>query len=528
MIRNKGQRILLVASEVHPFARTGGLADMTFSFAKALDKAGYEVAIAQPLYRKVFPPYHALKEIAPLKVPIGDEIKNGFLYKSWLEETIPVWLIEQNDYFDREYLYGNGNGDYPDNPERFAFFCRGILSGLQQINWRPDIIHCNDWQTALIPLYKKIFYGQDSFYQNTGTLFTIHNLAYQGVFPKAKLKALGLGEEFFNLERLEFYGNINMMKAGIIYADLLNTVSPNYARQIQTKEYGCGLDGLLRKRKVDLYGIINGIDCDFWNPQNDIELIKHFSVTSLDGKNEDKIALQRENNLPVKDVPLVGMVSRLIDQKGLDLVVEAFNEMVKLPIQFILIGQGDSYYQNILSQLQNRFPKSTNIHIGFDIATAKRIYAGSDILLMPSKFEPCGIAQLIGMRYGTIPVVRKTGGLVDTVKEFDIFNEQGNGFLFKNYSGRDLIDALRKVSYVFHDKDIWERLIRNVMQEDFSWEVSIRGYNKVYNMIHHKMGKFGTPKINPFDIGIPSIRNKSKSYSSEKYYRIGVLQSSDN
>lgn len=518
----------MVASEVHPFARTGGLADMIFSFAKALDKSGYEVAVALPLYRKVFPSDQTLEKIAPIKVPIGNEIKNGLLYKSWLEETIPVFLIEQNDYFDREYLYGNGSGDYPDNPERFAFFCRGILDGLRRIHWRPDIIHCNDWPTAMIPLYKKIFYARDGFYQNTGTLFTIHNLAFQGIFPKAKLNALGLGEEFFNLQRLEYYGNINMMKAGIIYADLLNTVSPNYARQIQTKEFGCGLDGLLRTRKVDLYGIVNGIDCDFWNPQNDQELIKRFSVTSLDGKNEDKIALQRENNLPVKDVPLVGMVSRLTDQKGLDLVIEAFNEMVKLPIQFILVGQGDSYYQNVLRQLQNRFPKSTNIHIGFDIATAKRIYAGSDILLMPSKFEPCGIAQLIGMRYGTIPVVRKTGGLADTVKEFDIFKEQGNGFLFKNYSVRDLIDSLRKASYLFQDKDIWDRLIRNVMQEDYSWETSISGYRKVYNMIHHKMQKFGNFRINSEDIEISAIRNKSKSFGSSKYSRIGVLQPFDN
>jgi starch synthase len=516
----------LTASEVHPFARTGGLADMIFSFAKALDQAGYDVAVALPLYRKQFPADQPLEKIAPIKVPIGDEIKHGCLYKSWLEETIPVFLVEQSDYFDREYLYGNGSGDYPDNPERFAFFCRGILDGLRRINWRPDIIHCNDWQTAMIPLYKKIFYARDGFYQNTGTLFTIHNLAYQGIFPKAKLNALGLGEEFFNLERLEYYGNINMMKAGIIFADLLNTVSPNYARQIQTKEFGFGLDGLLRTRKVDLYGIVNGIDCEFWNPENDQELIKRFSVTSLDGKNEDKIALLRENNLPVKDVPLVGMVTRLTDQKGLDLVIEAFKEMVKLPIQFILIGQGEPYYQNILRRLQNRFPRSANIHIGFDIATAKRIYAGSDILLMPSKFEPCGIAQLIGMRYGTIPVVRKTGGLSDTVREFDIFAESGNGFLFEKFSVRDLLNSLSKASYLYQDKEVWEKLIRNVMQEDYSWQASISGYSKVYNMIQHKIQKLGNFKINSAEIS--AIRNNSKSFGSPKDTRIGILQPYDN
>lgn len=486
---NKNLRILLVTPEIHPFARTGGLADMTYSYAKALFKNGFEIAVSLPFYPKTFPKAYLLEKLCEFEVLIDGEMKKGLVYKTNLEGLIPVFLIAQNDYFDRDGLYGDEEGDFSDNAERFAFFCKGLLIGLKQISWQPDIIHCNDWQTALIPLYLKTRYGHDNFYRVVGTLFTIHNLAYQGLFPKEKLKAIGFDSEFFSPEKLEFYGKVSLIKAGLVYADILNTVSLTYRQQIQTEECGCGLAGLLRERKDDLFGIVNGIDYEFWdtfaNKGSGIGCFKR----NLLAKRQVKAALQKENNFSLTDVPLISMVTRLVEQKGFDLIIESIDEIMKLPMQLIIMGIGNSHYHRILLNCSKRYPEKLNIQIGFDLTQAKRIFAGSDICLIPSKYEPCGLVQLIGMHYGTIPVVRKTGGLADTVKEFNPLTGQGNGFLFDDYSPCELIRSLKKAFLVYENKGLWIRLIKNAMKQDFSWNKPVKEYIKIYNIILNKIKK---------------------------------------
>jgi len=401
MQSNRRPRVLFVASEVHPFARTGGLADVASSLPKALSRMGYEIAVSLPFYgRESFPSGLTVERLVDVDVVMGEETRRGSIYLSRLDGQIPVLLVSQEAYFDRKGLYGDESGDYPDNAERFAFFCRAILSGVKRLGWKPGIVHCNDWQTALIPLYLKTLYSDDHFLGETGSLFTIHNLAYQGIFHRKSLQAVGLKDGSSVSDALEFYGNLNTMKAGLVYADLLSTVSPTYCTEIQTAEYGCGLDGLIRERTNDLYGILNGVDQELWNPECDRDLARNYSAGNPQGKGENKRALQKQNGLSLADVPLVAVVSRLDHQKGLDLITEVIDEMMRLPLQFVFTGKGDVRYEEMFKQIGERFPGKAKIHFSFDVPTAKRVYAGSDILLMPSRYEPCGLAQMKGMRYG--------------------------------------------------------------------------------------------------------------------------------
>ena len=481
-------RVLFVSSEAHPFVKTGGLADVAGSLPKALWDMGYDIAIALPLYREIFRSKFPLQKLADIEVS-GEEIKKGSLYGSHLNKEIPAFLISQKDYFDRENLYGDEKGDYPDNAERFSFFCQALLLSLPKIGWKPEIIHCNDWQTALICLYLKFFFCQNPFYRKIGTLFTIHNLAYQGIFAREKLRALGLGEEFLESNRLEFHGKINTMKAGLTCADVISTVSPTYSREIQTPEYGFGLDGVVRERKNDLYGILNGIDYQIWDPCQDEALVSNYSWECPQGKEGNKKALQKENNLPLTNVPLVGLISRLTAQKGLDLIAEGINELMQLPLQLVILGRGDYPYTRMCEQIARKFPRKTGIHIDFDPAMARRIYAGADLFLMPSRYEPCGLGQMIGLRYGTIPVVRKTGGLADTVREFDPATGKGEGFVFGEYSYPEMIAALRRAIQVYQNRDGWGKLVENGMKQDFSWPRSAGEYSRIYEVILGKLGK---------------------------------------
>ena len=486
---NSKSRILFVSPEVDPFVKTGGLADVAGSLPKALLNMGYAIAIALPLYGEIFSSKFPLDKLADIQVPMGEEFKEGSLYRSYLDNEISVFLVSQKDYFHRENLYGDENGDYPDNAERFSFFCKTILLALKKIGWKPQIIHCNDWQTALICLYLKVFFSQDDFYRNIGTLFTIHNLAYQGIFAREKLKAMDLKEEFFVANKLDFNGRVNTMKAGLVFADLISTVSPTYSREIQTPEYGFGLDDVLRQRKNNLYGILNGIDYQTWDPSRDKKLTKNYSWENPKGKDENKKALQKENNLPVTNVPLVALISRLSAQKGLDLIVEGISELMQLPLQLIVLGRGDYRYNRMFEQIGRKFPQKTGVHIDFDRAMAKRVYAGADLFLMPSRYEPCGLGQMISLRYGTIPVVRKTGGLADTVREFDPATGKGEGFVFEEYSSQEMIVALRRATDVYENKDVWEELIKNGMKQDFSWNRSAGEYSRIYRVILDKLGK---------------------------------------
>jgi starch synthase len=484
-------RILFVASEVHPFSRTGGLADVAGSLPKALAAAGCDVAVATPFYNRFFPKelgHERLAAFQPDEQPLG---RSWSLNRALLDNRIPVYLPEQEFLFGRDHLYGNGTGDYADNPERFAFFCRAALASLKTVGWRPDVIHCNDWQTGLLPLYLKDLAKKDRFYEGIRTVFTVHNMAFAGVCPIERLPALGLAHADWRAadydrtlaDGLEFYGDVNLLKSGLAFADRLTTVSPNYCREIQAPEHGCGLDGLLRERRDDLSGILNGIDHDLWDPTTDPALVAAFGATSPAGKELNKHALQVVENLEVSSMPLASIVSRLTDQKGLDLIAAGIEELLSLPMQLIVMGEGERKYVELLAQIEARFPDRMRVHPWFEIDEAKRVFAASDVYLMPSRFEPCGLSELIGMRYGAVPVVRRTGGLADAVREFDPARGTGNGFLFDDYSARSFVGAVRRAVTVYGDPEAWDRVRRNGMREDFSWRRSVRSYRALYHSL---------------------------------------------
>ncbi|NLI14348.1 glycogen synthase GlgA [Pelotomaculum propionicicum] len=477
-------KILVVSSEVVPFAKTGGLADVAGSLPKALavvgnDNMGNDVRIAMPRYQQIEAGVYRMD----FPVPFKNRNETAIIREASIEsqyqgerKTIPVYLVDNHHYFYRDRMYM-----YEDEAERFTFFCRAVLEMLPKLDWQPDVIHCNDWQSGPIPLFLKTHYRQDQFYNRIATVFTIHNLQYQGNYPKDVLRVLGLGEEFFHPERLEFYGMISFIKAGIVYSDVINTVSRTYASEIQRPELGERMDGLLRKRSKDLYGIVNGINYHEFNPKTDPRIHRNFDSASTGNKKENKYALQKEMNLPVKDVPLIGLISRLVDQKGLDLISEIIDEMMSEDLQFVVLGSGDKYYENMFERIRSRYPDKMGLYLGFNAILAQRIYAGSDMFLMPSRFEPCGLGQLISLRYGTIPIVRLTGGLADTVSDYNQDTGSGNGFGFSDYSGRELLSTIKRSVELYREKPAqWESLIRRAMEQDFSWARSGVEYLQLY------------------------------------------------
>ena len=455
-------KIVICASEVVPFAKTGGLADVTGALPKALEQEGHEVIIVMPLYKVVDIAKFGLKKIKD----------DCFIAKTG--KNIKVYFIKNDAYFNRDGLYGDKNGDHKDNLSRFAYYCSRALTLLKEINLKPDIIHCHDWQASLIPVYLKTVYSDDSFYKDTRAVLTIHNIGYQGLFPKDEFPETGLDWNFFSVEGLEFYGQVNILKGGLVFADIINTVSPTYAKEIQTKEFGFGLDGLLEERSDSLFGILNGLDYDIWNPETDKFIQKKFSSKNLAGKAKDKDDLRALCKLPLKkDVPLFGIVSRLAEQKGFDILAQGINKICKMDIQMVILGTGELKYHEILEEAAAKYPKVISLNLKFDDSLAHKIYAGSDIFLMPSRYEPCGLGQLISLRYGTIPLVFKTGGLADTVNS-------SNGFIFDDYSQEELIKTIKKSITVFKNKAKWEALALKAMQCDFSWEASAKRYIDLY------------------------------------------------
>jgi starch synthase len=472
---NKQLKILLAAAEVAPFAKTGGLADVAGSLPKALQEMGHDVRIILPKYKQICVGDYLID----YPVEMDHHLETGILKETRLKRKnseIPVYLIDNYKYFYRDGIYC-----FTDDAERYNFFCKAVLGMLPLIGFQPDVIHCNDWQCGLIPLSLRTKYAGDPFYQKIASVFTIHNLQYQGTFPRQTLRLVGLGEDFFTPERLEFYGQINFMKAGILYGDIINTVSRQYAMEIQTPEYGERLDGLLRKRTQDLYGIVNGIDYEENDPSTDRRIYKNYTLESIDLKKKNKSALQQEMRLPESNAPLIGMISRLVDQKGLDLIADAFDQMIGLGVQFVLLGSGADNYQRLFSELKMRYPQQMAVNIGFNAELAQKIYAGADIFLMPSRFEPCGLGQLLSLRYGTIPVVRSVGGLADTIQDFDERQESGNGFSFKPYDPNAMMDAIRQAVNLFTQKpEMWHRLVSNAMKADYSWTKSAQEYTQLY------------------------------------------------
>ena len=463
MPRDKKLKVLFASSEVEPFSKTGGLADVAGSLPIALDKAGVDIRVITPRYKcvRVF----------------GNEAR--------LADKGPVYFIKNNKYFMRDNLYAEKGGDYADNLDRFAFFSKGIIEGLKELDFKPDIIHCNDWQTALLPVYLKEIYGkQDKFYGKMKTVLTVHNLGYQGVFPKEGFPKTGLGWEYFTMHRLEFYDMVNILKGGLVYTDIITTVSPTYAKEIQTAEFGCGLNGLLSERKSALFGILNGIDHEEWDPSKDKELKYHFSALKPEGKRKEKASLQKEAGLEQRqDAPLIGIVSRLADQKGLDLIARIINPLLDHDVQFILLGTGEEKYHRLFEEISKRVPHKASINLKFDELLAKRIYSGADIFLMPSRYEPCGLSQMISLRYGTIPVVRRTGGLADTITGFDPDTTRGNGFVFERYDAWEFFDAIKKAIGIYKQKGLWAKLVSNAMKCDFSWDKSAKKYLEVYKKL---------------------------------------------
>ncbi len=452
-------KVLYVSSEVDPFAKTGGLADVAGSLPIALEKIGVDIRVVMPKYKQV--------KVEGSVTSLGKDVK--------------VYFVEHPEYFSRDNLYGTSEGDYPDNLDRFVYFCREVFNIAKANKFSPDIIHCNDWQSALIPVYLKTEFNRDPFFKNTKTVFTIHNLAYQGLFPSEQFAKTGLDWSLFNMEAMEFYGKLNVMKGGIVFSDYITTVSPTYAREIQSMEFGCGMEGLLTKRKDNLVGVLNGIDYDIWDPLKDSAIPQKYSSGSVNKKYVNKEFLQMETGLEIRpDVPLLGIITRLADQKGLDLLAQIIEPLCKLDLQFILLGNGDKKYHDLFKEIKIKYSKSTSINLKFDATLARKIYASSDIFLMPSRFEPCGLGQLISLKYGTISVVRKTGGLADTIVDYEPHSDTGNGFTFTSYEPVALFETIKRALLLYRDKKAWIRLVKRAMETDFSWEQSAKKYLDLY------------------------------------------------
>ncbi|MDD5423231.1 MAG: glycogen synthase GlgA [Candidatus Omnitrophota bacterium] len=453
-------KILFASSEVVPFAKTGGLADVAGSLPIALEKKGVDV-------RVIMPKYGLIKCKA-------DEATMG--------KNVKVYFVANEEYFDRKELYGDKFGDYEDNLDRFAFFSREILERCKRENFQPDIIHCNDWQTALVPVYLNTIYKYDPFFFNTRALFTIHNMAYQGLFPKEEFPKTGLDWVLFSIEYFEFYDKVNLMKAGLVYSDAINTVSPTYAREILTREFGCGLEGVLKTRNNVLSGILNGIDYDIWNPEKDAGISKKYSAETSNDKYVNKEALQKELRLKVdQDIPMIGLISRLADQKGLDLIAKIISELLNMKVQFVVLGTGENKYHLLFEKMAKAHSKNTSINLKFDAVLAQKIYAASDVFLIPSRYEPCGLSQMISFKFGTIPIVRQTGGLKDSVTEFDPKTLDGNGFTFEEYRADLLFAAIKRALNLYRNKNMWSKLVSKVMGLDFSWEKSAAEYIRLYD-----------------------------------------------
>ena len=486
-------KILLVSSEVVPFAKTGGLADVAGALPRELEKLGHEVTVFMPAYQTTLKSTAEITETSTnLEIPIGSELEAGKLLKSSLPESnVDLYLVDHAEYFRREALYGEDGSDYADNCERFTFFCRSVLESVRLLDLKPDLIHCNDWQTGLIPALLKCEYCENPLYQNVASLLTIHNLAYQGSFDYEKLATTGLDSKYFNWRQMEFHGRLNLLKTGIAFADSINTVSPTYSVEIQGVEQGCGLEGILQDRVDRLSGILNGIDVSDWNPATDKFLPANFDAkfdvaVGSPGKSKCKHDLQVQSKLAVDpDIPLIGIVGRLAEQKGWSLILPIMREWLNsVDAQWVILGTGDPDYHHVLNTLHRLHPGKLGLTLGFSNELAHRIEAGADMFVMPSRYEPCGLNQMYSMAYATVPVVRRTGGLADTVinaNQDNIENNTATGFSFDDFASSALESALSKAIRMYkEDRQSWNQIALNGMTQDWSWTASARKYEELY------------------------------------------------
>ena len=471
-------KVLFAAAEAAPFIKTGGLGDVIGSLPQAVSDKTYDVSVVLPLHEG-----------------ISDEFREKMTYVtnvnvslSWRKQSFGMFKYEQNGvtwyFLDNEYYFKRGETLYGcyDDAERYAFFSMAVLEALPHLNGFPDIIHCHDWHTALIPIYLRLKYWDRTSYQRVKTVFTIHNIEYQGVFGREIVEnVLGLSQEEYENGFLEHDGDVNFMKAAILSSDVVTTVSPTYSEEIKTSEYGQGLDSILRSESAKLVGILNGIDGKLYNPKKDKKLFSSFSKEDLLGKAKNKEELQRLLNLPQRaEVPLIGMVTRLVSHKGIDLVTAVIDELLSEDIQMVIVGTGEWKYEEFLCDKQWQYPNKLSVNIAFNLSLAGKVYGASDMFLMPSKSEPCGLAQMIALRYGTIPIVRETGGLRDSIQPYNKFTGEGNGFSFKEYNAHDMLHVVREACSLYRDEKGWAGIIESGMSSDFSWKNSAKKYKKVY------------------------------------------------
>jgi len=476
-------RILMAASEGVPFSKTGGLADVVGSLPQAIARLDHEVAVVLPRYRmtKLRAPRTAL---GSLTIPLGRKLHFPAILEGSLQENVHTFFVEYPPFFDRDALYGTPEGEYPDNAERFALFSRAVLE-VAKLLFPADVLHCHDWQTGLVPVLLKTAYAEDPLLKNTATLFTIHNLGYQGLFPAAKLEQLGLGPELFTMDGLEFFGKVNILKGALLYSEQLNTVSRKYAEEIQTPDYGFGLDGVIRERAGSLEGILNGADYSQWDPATDPYIEANYSADNLRGKRVCKMDLLEQFHLPADHPkrPVVGMVTRLTAQKGADLIADVADALVQEDFSLVVLGAGDEKYETLFRKLAEQHPQKIAIRIAYDDKLAHKIEAGADVFLMPSRYEPCGLNQIYSLKYGTVPIVHATGGLDDTIEPYDPKAGTGTGFKFQECTGQALLDTVRQALEAFRNRTAWQQLMRNGMAKDFSWDASAKQYVALYQKI---------------------------------------------
>lgn len=471
-------KILFVAAEGAPYSKTGGLADVVEALPRALTAAGHEVCVFLPRYRgnKIISTL-----ISSVTIPMGARLRFPAITEAQSMDRVRYFFADDPDYFDRDGLYGDKKAEFPDNAERFAELARAAIEFTKRV-WLPDVVHCHDWQTALVPVLLRTLHSNDPAVRSLPVVFTIHNLAYQGIFPAKVMEEIGLPVELFGMDGLEFYGKVNFLKGGIEYADYLSTVSRTYAREIQTPEFGAGLEGVIRNRADKLVGILNGVDYSIWSPESDRFIAQNYSVHNLDGKKTCKKNLLEALGLPAANLekPLIGMVSRFADQKGFDLIAQTADALMQEDVTLAVLGTGDTKYEQMFAQLSVKYPSRVGLKIGFDDKLAHKIEAGADMFLMPSRYEPCGLNQIYSLRYGAVPIVRATGGLEDTVDDYNPKTKQGTGFKFDSYDGRVMLDRLRAALKTYRETSAWRSIITQGMAKDFSWKSSAAAYVALY------------------------------------------------
>ncbi|HEY4842386.1 MAG TPA: glycogen synthase GlgA [Terriglobales bacterium] len=472
--------IAFAASECVPFSKTGGLADVVGALPRALAALGHQVSVYIPRYRqtKLTDPQTVVRSIT---VPFDDKYRFCSIVTAGPSTGVKFYFVDYPPYFDRDALYGSPAGDYPDNAERFALFSRAVLEASKVLGV-PHVFHCHDWQSALVPVMLRTLYAEDPAFRDVATVFTIHNMGYQGLFPPDTLPLLMLPWDLLTMSKMEFFGQVNFLKGALVYSDYVTTVSKKYSQEIQTTEYGFGLEGVLRDRAATVTGILNGIDYDEWNPQTDQFIAAKYSPQDLSGKLKCKQDLLQAFGIPNVDakVPVIGIVSRFAAQKGFDLIAQIMDRLAREEMIMVVLGSGDKLYEEMFQRLNKQFPNKIAAKVAFDNAIAHKIEAGADMFLMPSRYEPCGLNQMYSLKYGTVPIVRATGGLDDTIEPWDARTGRGTGFKFSEYNGEALLLTIKHALLAYQDPSSWQTLMRNGMTRDFSWGASAREYGKIY------------------------------------------------